>query len=235
MSLDVIYLTHNRREFTALTFELLVENTNWSLVDNLYVYDDQSRDGAREEVAERIHHVPVNWEIRDHAFGSPVAVMNDYVARSDSERFAKVDNDLALPPGWLDVFVGVMDDDDTIELLGSESPFVGPPPLGWDGKYTCTTWRHIGGNGLMKTDFFRRTGPMDVHGYHGFTGHQWKWEPRRGWVTPDIMLCLLDRCPIEPWLSLSKHYVKQGWQRPWKTIEPHWSMYWEWFTEKEAA
>lgn len=235
MILDLLYLTHNRREFTELTFELLIQNTNWDLVDKLIVYDDDSVDGTLEEVTTRIDRVPVPHEIRQHSMGSPVAVMNDYVASTDSDRFAKIDNDLALPPGWLDIFVGVMDSEKRLELLGSESPFMGPPSADWDGKYTWTPWKHIGGNGLMKTDFFRRSGRMDVHGYHGFTGHQWRWKPLRGWVTPDILLCLLDRCPLEPWISYSKRYVQQGWQRPWKPIAPHWSVYWEWFTEKEAA
>lgn len=237
MSLDVLYLTHNRREFTELTFELLVQNTNWDLVDRLIVYDDNSTDGAREEVSSRLPRVPVPSEIRDHDWGSPVAVMNDYIRETKSQRFAKVDNDLALPPGWLDVFVGVMDENPWVQLLGSESPFVGPPPLDWDGRYTYTPWRHIGGNGLMSTDFFKATGPMAVDGYHGFTGHQWRYNPPRGWVTPDILLCLLDRCPVEPWVSISKTYVERGWQRRWKTIAPHFSIYWEWFTEieEEAA
>ncbi len=235
MSLDIVYLTHNRREFTELTFELLVQNTNWDLVDKLIVYDDHSIDGAREEVESRIGRVPVDAEIRDHDWGSPVAVMNHYVASADSDLFAKVDNDLALPPAWLDSFKGVMDKNPDLLLLGSESPFMGPPPEDWDGTYTWTPWRHIGGNGLMRTDFFRLTGPMGVDGYHGFTGHQWKWNPKRGWITPDIILCLLDRCPREPWVSLSKHYANQGWQRPWKTMEPHWNIYWDWFNESEEA
>ena len=144
MSLDVIYLTHNRREFTELTFRLLIQNTNWRLVDRLIVYDDNSTDGARKEVESRLEVVPVPSEIRDHDWGSPVAVMNDYIASTEATRFAKVDNDLALPPGWLDVFVSVMDANPHVQLLGSESPFMGPPPEGWDGRYTWTPWRHIG-------------------------------------------------------------------------------------------
>ena len=234
MSLDLIYLTHNRREFTALTFELLVENTNWDLVDNLIVYDDNSVDGAREEVSSRIGRVPVPAHIRDHDWGSPVAVMNDYVKSSTADLFAKVDNDLALPPEWLDVFVGLMERYPRIQLLGSESPFMGPPAPDFDGVYDFTNWKHIGGNGLMRTEFFKATGPMDVDGYHGFTGHQWRWNPVRGWVTPDILLCLLDRCPVEPWVSLSKRYVNEGWQRKWNTIPPHFDMYWNWFTNQEG-
>lgn len=239
MSTEVLYLTANRREFTALTFELLIQNTNWSLVDRLVVYDDQSGDGARDEVSTRLHRVPVPSEIRDHSFGSPVAVMNDFIAHTECERFAKVDNDLALPPGWLEVFVGVMDEHPKLTLLGTESPFMGPPGPGWNGHYRYTPWKHIGGNGLMKTKFFKETGPIHVDGvHHGFTGHQWHHTPTLGWVTPDILVCLLDRCPIEPWKSLSAEYVKRGWQRRWTggVIPAHFPMYFDWLPgAKEAS
>ena len=177
----------------------------------------------------------MQYEIREHSLGSPVAVMNDYVSSTDSELFAKVDNDLVLPPAWLDAMVGVMDSNRTLDLLGMESPFMEPPPPGWDGKYTWTTWKHIGGVGLMRTYFFRQTGPMDVDGYHGFTGHQWRYGPRRGWITPDILCCLLDRCPVEPWISLSVKYERNNWQRRWKKIPNEYSIYWDWFTESEVV
>jgi glycosyltransferase involved in cell wall biosynthesis len=235
LKVDLLYLSHNRRAFTELTFELLIQNTNWSLVDRLVVYDDRSIDGARAEIASRIDRVPVPAEIRDHEFGSPVAVMNHYTKSADSEFFVKIDNDLALPPGWLEVFLQVHERHPSATLIGSESPFMGPPPADFDGVYDLTHWRHIGGNGLMRTSFFKSTGPMGVDGYHGFTGHQWNWNPERGWVTPDILLCLLDRCPAEPWVSLSAEYVKQGWQRRWGKIDPGYSMYWDWFTDQEEA
>ncbi len=235
MNVDIIYLTHNRREFTELTFELLVQNTDWSRVDRLIAYDDRSTDGAREEVLKRFAQIPVPTEMRDHELGSPVAVMNHYIEHAESTHFVKIDNDLALPPGWLNAFLYVQEKYPSAMLIGSESPFMGPPPVDFDGDYTLTHWRHIGGNGLMRTQFFRETGPMDVDGYHGFTGHQWRWNPERGWVTPDILLCLLDRCPIEPWLSLSRRYVSQGWQRRWPMTSPTYNMYWDWLPVKEAA
>lgn len=228
MSVDLLYLTANRRAFTALTFELLVENTNWDRVDHLIVYDDSSTDGARDEVVSRLARVPVPHEIRDHEFGSPVAVMNDYIAQTASSLFAKIDNDVALPPLWLDHFLGVMEAKNPPELLGTESPFMGPPPEGWDGTYTWHPWKHIGGVGVMQTEFFKRTGPMPAKQHHGFTQHQWKYRPRRGWINPDIAACLLDRCPVEPWLSISRDYEGRGWQRPWKKIPMQFDFYYSW-------
>lgn len=230
MSLDVVYLIANRREFTRLSFDMLVRNTNWERVDRLIVYDDFSTDGAREEVDARLPEVPVPTEVRDHNLHSPVAVMNDYVSLSDSERFAKIDNDVVLPPRWLDDFLSVMEAKNPPELLGTESPFMGPPAQDWDGVYTWHDWKHIGGVGIMQTDFFRRTGPIAAKGHHGFTQHQWMHRPRRGWINPDLAACLLDRCPIEPWLSLSREYENRGWQRPWKKIPMHMDYYWRWFS-----
>lgn len=233
MSLDVLYLSHNRREFTELTFSKLVENTNWDLVDRLIVYDDSSTDGALEEITSRIGAVPVQYEIREHDFGSPVAVMNDYIASTDAERFVKIDNDLALPPGWLDDFMSVMSRKDAPVLLGTEGPFMCPPAQDWDGVYSWHPWRHIGGVGIMRTDFFKSTGPMKVRGHHGFTEHQWEHNPLRGWMNPDLATCLLDRCPIEPWVTLSSQYRRYRWQRPWKLIPVEMDYYWNWFTETE--
>lgn len=233
--LDVLYLSRNRREFTAFTFSKMIENTNWDLVDRLIVYDDSSTDGALEEITSRIEAVPVPHEVREHSLGSPVLVMNDYIASADAESFAKIDNDLVVPPAWLDDMTSVMDRWHDLVLLGMESPFMGPPNLDWDGTYTWTPWKHIGGVGLMRTDFFRQTGPMDADGYHGFTGHQWRYGPRRGWITPDILVCLLDRCPMEPWVSLSEEYAKRNWQRSWKKMPTDFSIYWDWFTEEEVA
>ena len=236
MSLDVLYLSRNRREFTAFTFAKLIENTNWDLVDRLIVYDDSSTDGALEEITSRIEAVPVPYEMRGHSFGSPVKVMNDYISTTEADRFAKIDNDLVVPPAWLDRMTRRHGPATrTSILLGMESPFMGPPHLDWDGSYTWTPWKHIGGIGLMRTDFFRQTGPMDADGYHGFTGHQWKYGPRRGWITPDLMVCLLDRAPIEPWMSLSEEYARRNWQRRWRTMPIEYSCYWDWFSESEVA
>ena len=230
MKTDLIYLTHNRREYTELTLSLLIENTNWSLIDRLIVYDDRSTDGTRELVGDRINLIPVEYEIRDHDWGSPVLVMNDYVRSAESDLFAKIDNDVALPPGWLDAFISVMEAKNPPELLGTESPFMGPPPEGWDGTYTWHPWKHIGGVGLMQTEFFRRTGPMKAKRYHGFTQHQWIYGPRRGWINPDLPACLLDRCPVEPWLTYGRRYERQGWQRPWKKIPAEMDYYWRWLS-----
>ncbi len=232
---DLLYLAWNRREFTEFTFSMLLKNTDWSQVSQLIVYDDGSEDGTREYLDEAIRDCPAPYHLRYLGLRSPVAVMKDYLAGSDAEVFAKVDNDLVVPPGWLNEMIGVMERQPEIDLLGMESPFMGPPPLDWDGVYRFTPWRHIGGNGLMRTKFFHDHPPMDVDGLHGFTGFQWRYEPVRGWITPDLPVCLLDRCPIEPWRSLADEYIEKGWQRPWRAMGENYDFYWKWFTEEVPA
>lgn len=235
MKVDILYLAWNREAFTEFTFAKLLANTDWDQVSRLIVYDDGSEDGTREYLDEAIKLAPVPTELRFLGLGSPVATMKNYLATTQAEMFAKVDNDLAVSPGWLDAMLGVMERHPELELLGMEPSFMMPPPVDWDGVYTYTPWKHIGGNGLMKVSAFRKRRAMDVDGLHGFTGWQWNTEPRRGFVTPDLQCCLLDRAPIEPWLTLSAEYVANGWQRPWGKISESYPYYYEWLGEQVAA
>lgn len=229
--LEILYLAYNRLEFTEFTFQKLLENTNWDLVDKLVVYDDGSVDGTREFLNVMIGEAPVPSEYRFSNFRSPVQTMKHYLAGTEANVFAKVDNDLALSPGWLEAMLSVLDANPELELLGMEPSFMMPPTLDWDGIYTYTPWTHIGGNGLMKVETFKRHPPMDVHGLHGFTGWQWRHEPVRGFITPDLPACLLDRCPAEPWVSLSKKYKHKHWQRGWSKISLAYPYYFSWLEE----
>lgn len=49
--------------------------------------------------------------------------MNDYVARADpADVVAKIDNDVIVPPGWLDACHAVMEAHPDLDLLGIEPP-----------------------------------------------------------------------------------------------------------------
>jgi GT2 family glycosyltransferase len=43
--IDLIFLSHNRREFTEACLQNLIRNTNWDRVNRLILYDDNSTDG----------------------------------------------------------------------------------------------------------------------------------------------------------------------------------------------
>lgn len=215
--IDVVYLAWNRLEFTAKTFPLLIANTDWSLVRGLYVYDDGSTDGTRQFLDEEIRRCPVEHRMVHAGWHSPPAMMNHYIenVRGRVDRFAKIDSDCCTPPGWLATMNAVLDAHPEIELLGSEAGMtrVAGRDEPWDGSYGVQESSHIGGIGLMRLSAFQKRRRIPQRGRFGFTEWQHDHEPGRGWITPDLPMPLLDRMPIEPWLSLSERYIELGWQR----------------------
>lgn len=231
MTTDVLFLAHNRREFTKVSFSALLANTNWDLVRRLLVYDDDSIDGTREYLRDRLPLLDCDVSFVEHTLGGPPAVMNTYLHGHDgrtADAFAKIDNDIVAPPGWLDVLLGVFELEPELELLGMEPGRAGRRPEDFAGGYGWIDCSHIGGVGLMRTSAFSDRPPINARGRFGFTEWQHVYEPVRGWVSPDLPVCALDMVPDEPWSSLSAEYVAQGWQRRWPPYDERVSRYlWE--------
>jgi hypothetical protein len=238
---DVLYLTWNRLEFTEFSLRMLLENTDWSLVRNLVIHDDGSDDtegmaALLEWAAGRVEHanVPVEMKPWDERFGSPPAVMNWYLEHfGDSERFAKVDSDIVVPPGWLGDLLDVVEAEPRLELLGMEAGRCGPPGHNgrpWEGVYGWQKCSHIGGVGLMKTESFRiRPSLVGNSGRFGFTEWQHEYEPVRGWIDPDLLVSELTRIPFDPWVSLSAGYKAKDWERDWPKYHERWDYWWSWW------
>lgn len=231
MKLDILYVAWNRREFTEFSWAMLMENTPWNRVSKLVVYDDGSVDGTSDFLRKQVkRNAPVEADFwQDGHRGSPPAVMNGYVARSGAEWFAKIDNDIIVPPGWLEAMQEVIDGNPTVELLGMEAGRGLPVTPEWDGIYRFEPGSHMGGVGLLKVDaFLRRTKMTEGDGRFGFTEWQHEYRPVRGWINPDLPVVSLDRVPFEPWASLSERYVERDWQRPWGKYHER-ADYWEWW------
>lgn len=232
MKTDLLYLAHNRRRFTRQTLELLAVNTNWNLVDRIFLYDDDSMDGTSFELQDFQDWANVTGrkcELVCGTFGGPVAVMRDFLTNHDSQLFCKIDNDVALPPMWLDVAGAVMDVSPELDLLGIECMHEIRP---WSqGELMYRYYEpssHIGGIGLMRRRPFEHSLPV-ANGRFGFT----EWQHAhptltRGWLRPGLPVCLLDHVPYDPWLRWSHEYLRAGWQRAWGMYgEPQRAM-WEW-------
>lgn len=250
-STDLIYLAWNRLEFTRFSFEMLLANTDWDLVREIHVYDDGSTDGTREWMRERLNRndgmIPPNIIFHETELGSPVAVMNDYIAGTDSDRFAKIDNDIVVPPGWLEDLTGTMDANPEVDVLGMEAGRMGVPyrdGVEWDGVYTVEPARWIGGVGLIRTRALGERPRMNSNGRFGWTEFQREYSLNIGWIKPDLALTELSRIPFEPWRSLSDEYRKielNDWKRPdelerdWPRYHEHWcEFYWSWWPPDHA-
>lgn len=233
MLVDILYLAKGRLEFTKHTFKMLVKNTNWDLVNKLVVYDDGSGKPDRVWLHDATTKLGMKNEFRATNLESPVAIMLHFLDRREADVFAKIDNDIVVPPGWLEAMTSVMEAEPALDLLGMEAGMSGRPPDDWDGVYGVNhDCSHIGGVGLMHTRAFRRVSRPVPNGRFGFTEWQHQVYPPRAWIKPDLQMCELDKLPFNPWASLSDGYVDEGVQRRWgKYPDDMFDDYWSWWNE----
>ncbi len=226
--IDLLYLTCNRIEFTIETFSTLLANTDWKLVNTLFLWDDGSVDGTLEWLREQKSRVPTHVELVTTRFGSPVRAMSEWIRRARAPILAKIDNDTMAPPDWLSESLAVMDRHPELHFLGIEALY--PAVAGrLDRGYAPSDW--ISGLGLYRRRAFERTQPTVHEKYFGLE----EWQMRqgsalvRGWMNPALPLFLLDRMPFEPWFSLSERYIRSGHQRPWQRYAPTCELWnWRW-------
>jgi hypothetical protein len=225
--IDLLYLAHNRREFSRATLAAMRANTEWPLVRRIVLYDDASVDGTAELLA--AFRAPVETVFRPVSIGSPVGVMNHFlVADEVAPLFVKIDSDTMLPPRWLTACSTTMEQNPHVDLLGLEAM---RPVDANVGRRHARPAEYIGGIGIMRTDAFSKSLPRP-NGRFGFTAWQADQVSRqKAWIDPALPVCLLDRMPLEPWKSLSAEYVKQGWQRPWEPYRMDQNALWDWWTK----
>jgi glycosyltransferase involved in cell wall biosynthesis len=229
-SVDLLFLTRNRLDFTVETFTILVANTDWDLVATLFLWDDGSIDGTVEWLRQQQSRVPARVELATTRFGSPVSAMAEWIRRARAPMLAKIDNDTMVPPGWLRQSLAVMDRHPELHFLGIEALY---PAVDGDVERSYTPAEWISGLGLYRRQAFARSRPTAFRKYFGLE----EWQMRqgrslvRGWMTPALPLFLLDRMPFEPWLSHSERYVGTGDQRPSQKYDPSCALWhWRWPT-----
>lgn len=233
MLVDILYLAKGRREFTDFTLQMLVKNTNWDLVNKLVIYDDGSSKPDRVWLHKKTTKLKMRNEFRTTDFGSPVGVMNHFLDRREADVFAKIDNDIVVPPGWLEAMTSVMEAETELDLLGMEAGMSGRPADDWDGVYGVNRdCSHIGGVGLMNTRVFRRYARPVPNGRFGFTEFQHRVYPPRAWIKPDLRMCALDQLPFDPWVGLTEIYKNHpGLQRDWPKYPADMvDYYWKWWS-----
>jgi len=232
VNLDILYCSWNRASFTEFSFRMLLENTSWDRVRTLVVHDDDSSDGTtlllkqhrQSKTAESHGVASVRWDFNRH-LGSAPAVMSDFIGTTDADWFAKIDNDIVVPPGWLDAMLQVIEGDPSVDCLGMEAGRGNPRTPEWDGVYRFQDGSWMGGVGLIKVDAVRRlpefAGQAGWSLLQGEYGKVTKNGPLNiGWINPDLPVVQLDRVRFEPWKKLTDYYVTEGWSRPWGKYHP---------------
>ena len=261
MAVDLLYVAFNRREFTEQTFRALIDNTDWAQVARLFVWDDGSTDGTWEYLCDTIPQVPVPVERRlgPGVQRGPVAAMNWYLdnvsevdcdwwdhgpdcwrcggtGRAQIEMFAKLDNDMVVPPGWLTEMLAVTTANPMLDILGME-PMLGPPVFG-TAERGFEDATHIGGKGLIRVRAFEqcRPTPGGLNGYFGFTEWQ-RSHPAitKGWIRPELCCFGLDQLAFEPWASMTAEHEALGWARRWPAYPEESHLYWDWWLEQDPS
>jgi GT2 family glycosyltransferase len=224
---DLLYLACNRLEFTKETFTALVANTDWNLINELFVIDDGSTDGTREWLRTNLPRVPARTRFLATAFGSPVTAMVHFIRLAQAPVLAKTDNDAMLPPGWLRQSLDVLDRHPDLMLLGIEAMYPHSDDPALPRSYTPAVF--ISGLGLYRRAAFGNSVPTAYDKWFGLE----EWQSvhaqglKRGWITPALPVFLLDRIPFDPYRSWSASYVQRGWQREWPKYDPTCAL-WKW-------
>jgi GT2 family glycosyltransferase len=226
---DLLYVGWNRLAFTQESFELLLRNTEWELVRELVVWDDGSTDGTAEYLREAVARVPAPTRLVETSLRSPVAVMARFIEEAAAPLVAKIDNDVLVPPGWLSESLAVLQAHPELSLLGIEAIQPHAPNGPERRSYASATF--VSGLALYRRAAFARTRPAPSGRWFGFEEWQRAQKPHlgTGWIAPALPLVLLDRLPLEPWRSLTNHYVNNGWQRRWPAYAAA-STLWQWWT-----
>jgi glycosyltransferase involved in cell wall biosynthesis len=226
---DLLYLAWNRLEFTQETFTTLLANTDWQYVHELFVYDDGSQDGTREWLERTIPQVPVPFRFLKTNFRSPVAAMVHFIESANAPLLAKTDNDVMLPPAWLRLSLEVLDRCPELALLGIEAMYPHSDDIQLARSYTPAAF--ISGLGLYRRAVFAQSRPAPRQKWFGFE----EWQAAQGaglisgWITPAIPVFLLDRLPLEPWVSYTATYTRRGWQRSWPKYDQTGTLWrWRW-------
>ena len=231
--MDILYVAYNRLAYTQASLSALLDNTDWTQVDTLYVHDDESRDGTKRWLKETLVELPERLPSRvvfeSAKRGSPVAVMNWYLdAESEQTAFVKIDNDFIVCPGWLGEVLRVAHRFPGYDALGI-APWEGPPVL--HGEREVLPASHIGGIGLIRKRAFSQCRPIPrgLHGWTSFqTEHDWV---QAAWLKPDMPCFELDRLPVEPWADLARRYHAKGWSREWPKYQN--TAYYSWWTDSQ--
>jgi glycosyltransferase involved in cell wall biosynthesis len=232
---ELLYLTHNRREFVQESLRSLEKNTEWDKVSKLWLFDDHSEDGTLEIVTEFSARsgagapLPATVLVGG-SWGSPIPAMNEFFQVATSELVVRIDSDAMVPPGWLGEALEVMERSPEVDLLGIESGTRSPG----SGFRVAIPTNSSSAVGIFRLSSVRKVlGKQDLS-CEWLSGRWSGWETfqknlRSAWIDPPLQVFLLDRLPMKPWSTLSDTYVKKGWQRPAPYRYPKACSYlWEW-------
>jgi hypothetical protein len=205
MSIDLIFLTHNRLEYTKLALASLLADPTEEF--SLTIWDNNSIDGTREYLAAQ-NDSRIAKKIFARKNVHLKGAVNYLFASSSSDLLGIIPNDFLVTPGWTRPLAKAHNDVEEFGMLGCWH--LGPEFFDAErAKHKIQRFgahqvlRHPwtgGGGGLVKLKTIRECGMLDSN----VTTNYWKQMALKGYVngfyTPPVFVEHMDY----PW---SKHYA----------------------------
>lgn len=211
--IDVLYCSHNRLEYTKITFPKVLEQCQ--NVRKLWIRDDASIDGTFEFIESTLKNsiakLKCQVDIKQGTYGNSVDQMNELVEGSDADFFIKIDNDILIPEDYVATLYRCTGDESLFCLMMSECS--GIPFIKDAYDYVYRPAGHIGGVGIFRASVMRKMGPIPTERrFFGFTGYQQRAcrdnNMKAGQMTQAANMNLDLSC-----YSRAKEYTKKGWSR----------------------
>lgn len=208
----IIYLVHNRLEYTKMSLPIIVREVKQSkLVDQLIIFDDNSDQHTanyiesfklKKKLKERYRYIFENK-------GNTTWQINWCIANCKSKYIYKIDNDILIPEGAIEILFKAIDCRKKLSFLMMKE-VAGLPHV---RKLAVKNASHIGGVGMFRMSTLREKGLITSSGtYFGFTRYQEE-AIRDMKVTAGIMKgCGNTNLDMSEWSRVDE-YTKKGWSR----------------------
>lgn len=221
--ITVICPIFNRVEYTKLSFPKIVHECirNKDLIQEVFVYDDESTDGSSEFVQSIINRYKneIKFNYVRKKIGNSTFQINETYKNTQSKYLVKIDNDIVIPTGYFNTLHWLMEKHETIGFL--MMPECGDFPFINDKTQLSINDRsHIGGVGIFRKNIFDKKGDIiSENGFFGFTAYQNQAKKEQGVRTCELVGSGNMNLDASPIYSRVKYYEKMGWGRNlWKGI-----------------
>jgi glycosyltransferase involved in cell wall biosynthesis len=222
-AITVIYPMFNRVEYTRLSFPKMIHECleSKSLIESIFVYDDNSEDGSSEFVQEIIEKYKTQLNIKyiRKKIGNSTFQINNTYKETESKYLVKIDNDIVIPTGYFKTLHWLVEKHSDIGFLMmpecGDYPFIKPKT-----ELSVNDRSHIGGVGIFRRSIFVKKGDIVTDKkFFGFTTYQNQAKKELGVRTCELVGSGNMNLDASPVYSMVKFYELSKWGRNmWKGV-----------------
>lgn len=209
--ITVLYPVHNRLEYTKMSLPRVIEECKNKLVKHFIIFDDNSE----KDTVNYINSLNISsilgkkYIYKRQKVGNSTGALNYCIEHFNTKYLYKIDNDILIPKGAIDVMFTEIDRRKRVSFLmmreTAQKPYI--------NRLEVKDASHIGGVGIFRMETLKKRGKINSSGrFFGFTLYQQQ-------CIRDfrVKACVLTKCgntnlDMSKW-SKVKEYTKKGWSR----------------------